>query len=1519
MAFKLSNVIGAPFQLYITQQLATRSVRGATGKTAASPLRTADEVLFLANKTAWVKLQSSVDISGSVVTGSVTDTRDYYNLLKEQDDFDPAWWPEDGDWESTNSALAQKWILQSGTSYKAPGTGDLTLRTGLDYNGAYGLGGIKAQGYRPMPGLESVTIETKGKLGSLRYATIDFKVWNMHQLDVIDALYFRLGFTMLLEWGHTQYFVDKDSSHITNASGIDVPFYNSNVTKEGINQAINEKIFDTRGNYDGMLGIVTNFNYSMNQEGGWDCSIKLIGLGSLLDTQRITSNYKLPKGVAEYYDKIAADFIEKQRQAIFEQKQKNYQKSIEETDTKNKKTIDDFNIKNPIRRIGNANRGENNSISERSEFAGTEQDRLIQHIKFFPDTSKDNGIVLSGDDVDGEKPLLTMLKQMALFKDDGNLQGEPFEADFYYKDMLYLPRLGEKGILNPLTFNGPKGTSTITIDMTALGVVAGKLLSAGDLLTNGRVYDTDPLANVLVPSQGYSNGATILLASSLQYSKNSLSQKIGDRVDLSQKEVYDFKQANSVTTVSATTITGYEKVTKYVLGIGISSIKGSPGNSGVSDFYFQLDASNNYKATERQRFDDLLLNAVDQAFSGNPQFKLIRSLKDETKNTIRYVAESIDEFIIPGAFTLYDDSGKSKIVSNLAVKLLLTTNITSFITDIVDSGVTPLNLLPYGVPPVKDTGEFTEAELASIKKASGLESALEAMLRIVQMETINQFIKSNIPRLWPIDHSTGVMLTATPTTLFSSIFKLSGSRYVIDKSAITTALTTNTEKTNPLSIGLKGFNTSLMSGQSVGSSMLTQATKYSSLYKEAYDQCYPANPDEAVKMFTGLCQSYYIPYTITNTAESSLEQTLSRPVYIKLGYLLFFINNYCLLYDTSKDKKARPFFYIDFNPETNLCFTIPQQLSVDPFTCLIPYKGDNYDYKEIFTSISGSVDTVFNGAVTKTEDRKLFVKSDDKVSGIIAGYETGVPVTGKSMHILLNVEHLLNLLRSATQADGHGGVYLKPFLDGVVTDINKALGDINSFRVAYQDQSNTVIIADDQFVAPTTREDNIVAGENLVQAQLTAEYASLISRNGTIVMPVYGPGSLVRSFQFETNITTKMSSVIAIGATSGQAAAQGIDGTGFRALSRGLIDRVMPLRTEVDPEPATVLAASNLKTKDDNNESVPIKFNQHVKRVYGGGKLDTDDIRMAENYLIINSANVKAGNSYTNANPVIPLNCSFTMDGIGGIMMGNCFLLPNEIMPISVRGNGALTKFGFIVNKLDHSIQGNEWLTTVGGQMIRLKDVAAPNKAPSIAKPVTGANYSNNQSTFTGKAANLTSATSQLKILYDEFKAVGLNQAAAAGAAGVMFGESGLTYNAWIIGATKKSGKTTTKASSVLGQTLDPQSGPTFVRPTYQGRRITAYGIPQWVDSRLDNYVVFANANGGDSYETQVKFVIKELKTTRAYGKLKTVANTSDGAVQAASDWLDYYEFSAPFITDETLRNPRYANAVGAFDIIKNY
>ena len=263
MAEMLSNVIGAPFSEYVLTQLSLRATHNS------SDIRTNDEVMFLANKTAWVRLTSSVQINKkqeviNVGVGTLTGFKDvsmpnpllnqYYKSLLGT----PAIGYNDSD------SLRKNWILEAGTSIST-GNG-VDLRSGIGPEGAYGLGGTEELGYRPMPGLTSVEIDTIGTLGSLRQANIQFKVWNINQLNVVEALYFRLGYSMILEWGHTQYYQNrgagKQGTFTTNTYGLDL--FSSKMRKEEVQQKISKLTYDSSGNYQGMLGIVSNFNWSLN-------------------------------------------------------------------------------------------------------------------------------------------------------------------------------------------------------------------------------------------------------------------------------------------------------------------------------------------------------------------------------------------------------------------------------------------------------------------------------------------------------------------------------------------------------------------------------------------------------------------------------------------------------------------------------------------------------------------------------------------------------------------------------------------------------------------------------------------------------------------------------------------------------------------------------------------------------------------------------------------------------------------------------------------------------------------------------------------------------------------------------------------------------------------------------------------------------------------------------------------------------------------------------------------------------
>ena len=101
-----------------------------------------------------------------------------------------------------------------------------TAITNSDYNNSvYGLGGNQF-GIQPMPGINSVQIDSKNR-GSIRNATVEVTAFNRFQFEIIETLYLRLGFTMLIEWGWDKYLDNNGKLQKTGTTFTENGFFSS--------------------------------------------------------------------------------------------------------------------------------------------------------------------------------------------------------------------------------------------------------------------------------------------------------------------------------------------------------------------------------------------------------------------------------------------------------------------------------------------------------------------------------------------------------------------------------------------------------------------------------------------------------------------------------------------------------------------------------------------------------------------------------------------------------------------------------------------------------------------------------------------------------------------------------------------------------------------------------------------------------------------------------------------------------------------------------------------------------------------------------------------------------------------------------------------------------------------------------------------------------------------------------------------------------------------------------------------
>ena len=260
------SIFKATFKDYIKKQINTR--QNLLNSKGSRPL---DLQKYVSAKSPWVKMTSFVDYGD----------------------------PKKG--EAPTKDLAKRYVLMGGTLYADPNDKtDLkfALRSGiLNKNSAYGtdLGSSKAgsinmqYGIRPMPGITSVNVKSKSAYGSLREAVVKFYAWDVKQLEDLLILYMRPGYPLLLEWGWSMYLDSNKDGRIRDFDTPTINCFKDNITQDNVYAELEKFKEQLAGNYDGMLGLIRNYETSMLPNGGFECTVTLISVGDVIDSLRMNS------------------------------------------------------------------------------------------------------------------------------------------------------------------------------------------------------------------------------------------------------------------------------------------------------------------------------------------------------------------------------------------------------------------------------------------------------------------------------------------------------------------------------------------------------------------------------------------------------------------------------------------------------------------------------------------------------------------------------------------------------------------------------------------------------------------------------------------------------------------------------------------------------------------------------------------------------------------------------------------------------------------------------------------------------------------------------------------------------------------------------------------------------------------------------------------------------------------------------------------------------------------------------
>ena len=257
----MGNILGEKFDNYVQNQITVR--QESLGK--YTNISTKD-LLYYQNKTPWLRLASSVDLE---VIGRDSNLEKLARLLEGVDSND-----------LKDSNLAKKCVLHGGIVDESKPQLQSGLRSSDNiFSGAYGWGGGE-RGFVPQPGIVGADV-TYYNNGALSKCTVNIKCFSREQFAIIDTLYMRPGYTVLLEFGWSLY-LSKNGDNIElnqydqfQSSAFQRFFEGELENNFEIYDLIEKDRKTYEGNYNGVYGKISKFDWDFNNDGSYDITIQI--------------------------------------------------------------------------------------------------------------------------------------------------------------------------------------------------------------------------------------------------------------------------------------------------------------------------------------------------------------------------------------------------------------------------------------------------------------------------------------------------------------------------------------------------------------------------------------------------------------------------------------------------------------------------------------------------------------------------------------------------------------------------------------------------------------------------------------------------------------------------------------------------------------------------------------------------------------------------------------------------------------------------------------------------------------------------------------------------------------------------------------------------------------------------------------------------------------------------------------------------------------------------------------------
>jgi len=475
-------------------------------------------------------------------------------------------------------------------------------------------------------------------------------------------------------------------------------------------------------------------------------------------------------------------------------------------------------------------------------------------------------------------------------------------------------------------------------------------------------------------------------------------------------------------------------------------------------------------------------------------------------------------------------------------------------------------------------------------------------------------------------------------------------------------------------------------------------------------------------------------------------------------------------------------FYIDHNYDTNLCLTVPRQISTDPRICILASAkpatsgGEDPSLEQakvvtVYTKISfqrkeeenvyyeqlptetvtadtpgfneGNIITQFeteseqqandkgeevsrtvgvviidknnnkkttnsgdiigpfyvdntivntnNKVIVKDKEGEISVAANpNNTSGLGPYFRVDpledYPFLGKFMHTHINLDFISTILAKNIDTDGKISIYT--FLEQLMQGLQDATGNVNDYRILYDELSNTFYINDNNTLPNADKYFNVSSSlPTLINAHVLKDSI----------------GSFVTSVSLKSELNNNYATMISVGAQS-NGNVVGENATAFSKWNIGYEDRIITDRGSIVDD-STTQEGSGSKSPETVFLDNLVKYGELNNKI-NNGQVTSEEITN-NGQAVVDMLKYEIA-YYTQQNNMpgqgfLPINLQLTMLGLSGPRLLESYIIDETFLPAGYKNN-----IKFLTKGITHKIDTNGWATTL--------DSFSGPRADSLAK-----------------------------------------------------------------------------------------------------------------------------------------------------------------------------------------------------------